>query len=95
MLERVLHQLLRRHVDHVIVARDDVVHLRIHTLLNELGRIFAVEPVELAVDEGLEVLDGVFNLRRKEVVRNRANSLAPVGDHVCVLDDDLVGLFRA
>ena len=95
MLERVLHQFLRRHVNYVIMARDDVVHLRIHALLNELRRILAVEPVELAVDEGLEVLDGVFNLRRKEVVRNRANSLAPVGDHVCVLDDDLVGLFCA
>ena len=95
MLERVLHQLLRRHVDHVIVARDDVVHLRIHTLLNELGRIFAVEPVELAVDEGLEVFHRVFDFRRKEVVGNRANGLAPIGDHACVLDDDLVGLFCA
>ena len=77
------------------MARDDVVHLRIHALLNELGRIFAVEPVELAVDEGLEVLDGVFDFRRKEVVRNRADSFAPVGDHVRVFDHDLVGLFRA
>ena len=57
MLQRVLHQLLRGHVNDVVVAGDDVVHLRVDALLHQLRRVFPVEPVELAIDKGFEVLN--------------------------------------
>ena len=70
-------------------------HLGVHTLLNQFRRIFAVEPVELAVDERLEVFDGVFDLRGKQIVRHRTDRLAPVGNHVGIFDHDLICLFCA
>ena len=95
MLERVLHELLRGHVDDVVVAGDDVVHLGVDALLHELGRVFAVEPVELAVDEGFEVLDRILDLRREQIVRHGPQRLTPVDDAVRVVDDDLARLFFA
>ena len=70
-------------------------HLGVHTLLNQFRRVFAVEPVELAVDERLEVFDGVFDLRGKQIVRHRTDRLAPVGNHVGIFDHDLICLFCA
>ena len=95
VLERVLHQLLRRHINDVVVAGNNVVHFRVDALLHKLRRGFAVEPVELAVDEGFQVLDGIFDLRREQIVRHGPQRLAPVNDTVRVLDDDLMRLFRA
>ena len=95
VLQRVLHQLLRRHINDVVMAGNNVVHFRVDALLHKLRRGFAVEPVELAVDEGFQVLDGIFNLRREQIVRHGPQRLAPVNDAVRVLDDDLMRLFRA
>ena len=68
-------------------------HLGIHALLNQLRWILTVEPVKLAVDKVLEVLDRVFDLRREQVVRHRPHGVAPVHDQVRVFDHDLVRLF--
>ena len=51
--------------------------------------------MELAVDEILQVLDGIFDLRREQIVRHGPQRLAPVDDAVRVLDNDLMRLFRA
>ena len=56
--------------------------------------MLAVEPMELAVDEGLQLLHGVFNLRRVEVAGQGANPVAQIGNEVCVFDHDLIGLVR-
>ena len=66
MLQGVLHQLLGRHVNHIIVAGDDIVELRLHAFGNELRRIFAVKPVELAVHQRLQVLHRVLDLGREQ-----------------------------
>ena len=70
-------------------------HFRVDALLHKLRRGFAVEPMELAVDEGFQVLDGIFDLRREQIVRHGPQRLAPVNDAVRVLDDDLMRLFWA
>ena len=75
------------------MAGNDVVHLGVHALPDQLRRILAVKPVQLAVDKVLEVLDRVFDLRREQVVRHRPHGVAPVHDQVRVFDHDLVRLF--
>lgn len=94
VLQRILHELLCRHVNDVVMAVDNVSQLGLNTFRNDLGRIIAVQTVQLAVDQRFQVLDGVLDLRRKQVMRYGADGFAHVGDVVRVLHDDLIGLFR-
>ena len=77
------------------MAVDNVSQLGLNTFRNDLGRIIAVQAVQLAVDQRFQVLDGVLDLRRKQVMRYGADGFAHVGDVVRVLHNDLIGLFRA
>ena len=93
MLQGVLHQLLGGHINHIIVAGDDVVQLCLHALGDELRGILAVEPVELAINQGLQVLYGVLDFGRKQIVGHRPQGLAHVGNEIGVCDHYLIGLF--
>ena len=95
VLQRILYELLCRHVNDVVMAVDNVSQLGLNTFRNDLGRIIAVQAVQLAVDQRFQVLDGVLDLRRKQVMRYGADGFAHVGDVVRVLHNDLIGLFRA
>ena len=95
MLQRILHQLLGGDVDDVVVAVDNVVELSIDALCDELRRVFAVQAAELAKDQGFQVLHGVFDLRGVEIVRQRTDPVAPVGDQIRIRDHDLIGLLLA
>lgn len=95
VLQGILYELLRRHVNDVVMAVDNVSQLGLNTFRNDLGRIIAVQAVQLAVDQRFQVLDGVLDLRRKQVMRYGADGFAHVGDVVRVLHNDLIGLFRA
>ena len=70
-------------------------HLGIDALLHQLRRIFTVEAVHFAVNQRLQILHRVFNLRREQVVRHGPHLIAPIDDHVGILDDDLICLFLA
>ena len=95
MLQRVLHQLLGGHVDHVVVAIDDVVQLRLHALHHQLRRIVPVKAVEFGVDQIFQVFHGVFDFGSEQVVGDGTQRLAHVGDAVGVGDDYLIGFFLA
>ena len=49
IFQRILHQALGRHIDHIVMAGDNIMKLRFHTLYEHLRRIVAVEPVEFSV----------------------------------------------
>ena len=53
--------------------------------------MLAVDAVHLVVDEALEVLGGVLDLGRKELLRQQLDLLHLVGDGAGVGDDDLFG----
>ena len=93
MLEGVGDELLRAHVNDVVPAREDVVQLGLDAVGDELRRMLSVDGRHLAVDEVLELLGGVFDLRRVEILRQELEHLDAVGDGVRVRDDDLVRLF--
>ena len=93
VLEGVGDELLRAHVNDVVPAREDVVQLGLDAVGNELRRMLSVDGRHLAVDEVLELLGGVFDLRRVEILRQELEHLDTVGDGVRVRDDDLVRLF--
>ena len=95
MLQGVLHQFLGGHIDHVVVTGDDIVHLRLHALGDELRWVVPVEPVHLAVDQALQVLHGVLDGRGKEVVGHRANGIAHVGDEIGVVHHHGLSRLRA
>ena len=52
-------------------------------------------PTSTTVSMVFELLGGVFDLRRVEILRQELEHLDAVGDGVCVRDDDLVRLFGA
>ena len=95
VLQRVLHQLLGGHIDHVVVAVDDVVQLRLHPFYKNLRGMVAVEAVELGVDQVFQVLHGVLDLRRKEVVGHRPQTFTHIRNAVRVLHHNLVGFLFA
>ena len=69
VLQRVLHQPLGRHIDHIIMAIDNIIQLGFHTLCDQLRRIVTVQAVHLTIDKLLQIFHGVLDLRRKQVVR--------------------------
>ena len=93
VLQRVLHQLLRRHVDNVVVAADNIAQLGLHPLGNALRRVLAIQPVQLAVDQRFQILHGVFNFGCEKIVGHRTHPLAHIGDQVGVGHHHLIGLF--
>ena len=95
VLEGVGDELLRAHVNDVVPAREDVVQLGLDAVGDELRRVLAVDGRHLAVDKILELLGGIFDLRRVEILRQELEHLNAVGDGVRVRDDDLVCLFGA
>ena len=70
---------------------EDGVQLRVHALLHDLRRVLAVERVHLVVAELLELLGGVFDLRREQnALRQQLDLLALRGDGVRVADNGVV-----
>ena len=66
------------------------IKLDFNALLHYCGRVFAVYAVHLPVDEFLQLLGGVFDLRRVQILWQKLNILRHVGDSACVGDDDLL-----
>ncbi len=62
VLQRVLHQLLGGHIDHVVMATDDVLQLGVDAVLDNLGRVVPVEGVGLAPHQVLQLPLGVLQL---------------------------------
>ena len=91
VLEGVLDQLLGGHVDDVIVVVQDGVQLDVDALLHQGRRGLAVDAVHLGVDQVPELLGGVLDLRREEVLGQELDLLRHVGDGPGVLHDHLVG----
>ena len=92
---RVRDQLLGGHIYDVVVAREDVVQLRLDALGDDGGRVLAVYLVHTAVDQVLELAVGVLYLRREEPVGEKLYLLAHVRDGVRVPDHSLVGRLPA
>ncbi len=89
VLEGVLHQLLRAHVNDVVVVREDGVELGVDALLHDGRRVLAVNAVHLVVHQLLELLGRVLDLGRKEVLGQQLDRLDHVGDGAGVGNDDL------
>ena len=76
-------------------AGDNIVQLRFHALGDELRGILAIEPVELAINQGLQILHRVLNFGREQIVRHRPQGLAHIGNEIGVCNHHLIGLFLA
>ncbi len=63
-LKRALHELLRRHIDHVILS-EDTAQLDIQAVNDQLGQLIAVQLMRLVPDHAVEVLLRVFKARRE------------------------------
>ena len=55
MLQRVLHQLLGGHIDHIVLAADDIIQLCIDTIYYQLGRLVAIQVMGLAPHQSLQL----------------------------------------
>ena len=95
MLEGVGDKFLCAHVNDVIPARENVVQLGLDAVGDEFRRGFAVDGRHFAIDQVFELLGGVFDLRRVEILRQELEHLDAVGNGVRVRDNDLLRLFRA
>ena len=86
-----LNQLLSRHVHHVVLAQD-AAQLHVQPVHDELGRVLAVEPVDLFPHQVVELLLRVFQSRRKQLRRQQLEGLHLVGDEAGVGHHHLIGL---
>ena len=94
-LERALHELLRRHINDVVLA-EDAAQLDVQSVDDELGQLVAVERVRLVPDHAVEVFLGVFKARREELaLGQKLNVLHLLGDGARVRHDDLIGFLLA
>ena len=93
VLQGILNQLLGGHINHIIVAGDDVMKLGFHTLGKQLRRVVPIQSVEFTVHQRFQILHGVLNLRSKQVVGNRPQGLAHIRDFVGIGHHHFPGLF--
>ena len=83
------------HVDHVVLAADDVPQLRLDAVHHDLGRVLPVELVGLAPDKPFQLPVGILQLGGEQTLGQRLNGVAPAGDEVGVGHHHLIGLFFA
>ena len=69
--------------------------LRFHTIHKQFRRIVAVETMQLAVDQILQIFNRVFNLRRKQIMGHRANRFAHIRNQIRVGYNNFVCLILA
>ena len=94
-LKRALHELLRRHVNNVILSKN-AAQLDVQSVDDELRQLVAVQLVCLVPDHAVEVFFGVFKARREELtLGQKLDILHLFGDGARVGHDDLIGLFLA
>ena len=94
-LKRALHELLRRHINDVVLA-EDAAQLDVQSVDDELRQLIAVERVRLVPDHAVEIFLGVFKARREELaLGQKLDVLHLLGDGARVGHDDLVGFFLA
>ena len=91
VLQGVLHQLLGGHVDHVVLAADDIPQLHVDAVHHDLGRLLAVELMGLAPYQPLQLPVGVLKLGGKQSFGQGLNGLAPVRDEIGIPHHHVVG----
>ena len=95
MLHGVGHQLLGRHVDHVVFPLDDAGQLQINPVLDNLGQFVPIQLVGLVVDQVFQLLRGVLQLGRKQTLGQRRNDIAHFCDVVGRLHNHLATVLLA
>ena len=95
VFERALHQLLRAHVHHVVLA-EDAPQLHVQSVGDELRQLLAVERVRLLPHHAVEVFLGVFEPRREQLaLGQQLDRLHHVRDHARVGHNHLIRLVLA
>ena len=92
MLQGVLHQLLGRHIDHIVFAPDDVAQLHLDAVGDEFGGIFSVKLMSFPPHQPLQFPVGILQLGGKQPLGQWVDGVAPVGDEVGVGHHHLPGL---
>ena len=92
VLQRVLHQLLGGHIDHVVFAPDDVAQLHLDAVGDDLGGIFPVKLMGFPPHQPLQFSVRILQLGGKQPLGQRIDGVAPVGDEVGVRHHHLPGL---
>ena len=95
VLQGVLHQLLGGHIDHVVLAVDDVPQLHVDAVGDDLGRLLAVKLFRFPPDQPLQLPVGVLQLGGEETLGQRVHALAPVGHQIGVAHHHVVAVLPA
>jgi len=91
VLQAALHQLLGRHIDHVVLTQN-ALELHVQPIHDELGRLVAVQLVALGPDHVVKLLLGVLQPGWEQPARGQQfDFLDTVGDAPGIVDDHLVG----
>ncbi len=92
VLQGVLHQLLGRHVNDIVLSHDDAGQLQINSVLDDLGQFFPVKLVGLVIDQPLQLLVRVLQLGGKEALGQRVQLLDPVSHQIGIADDHVIAV---
>ena len=94
-LERALHELLRRHVDDVVLAQN-AAELDVQPVDDQLRQIVAVKLVRFPPHHAVKVFFRIFKPRREQLaLGQKLDILHLLGDGAGVRHDDLVGFLLA
>ena len=91
MVQGVLHQLLGRHVNHVIMPHQDISQLGVDAIHYDLGRLLPVKALGLSPHQPLQLPLGILQLGGEQTVGQRVQISAPGGDELGIVDDHLPG----
>ena len=94
VLVRLVYELLRDDVHDGVAVADDRVQLRLETVGHDLRQLRSIDAVRGLVTDLTQRLVGVLDDRRTLIRADRTYPVAHVGDHVRIIDDDFLRLFR-
>ena len=87
-----LDQFLCGHVDHVVFSQN-AAQLHVQPVHDELGRVFAVKAVDLFPDQAVQVLLGVLQLGREQLLGQQLELLDLVRHQAGIGHHHLIGFF--
>ena len=94
ILVRLVNELLRDDIHDGVAVADDRVQLRLETVGHDLRELRSIDAVRGLVADLAQRLVRVLDDRRTLIRTDRTDLIAHVGEHVRVIDDDFLRLFR-
>ena len=93
VIQRILHQSLCRDVNNVVMTTYNIMQFHFHTLLDKFRRVVTIKTVHFFIHQLFQILSGILNGGRKQIVGYRTNQIAHISDHIGICNNHFVCFF--